>query len=70
VSRENGLASPDGCWNKQLFHNFWSFRFNGDAWNQNFWQFLKNFGLAGGFLYIAADTKMGSLPGAFSFHPK
>ena len=20
-----------------LFHNFWSFPFNGDAWNQNFW---------------------------------
>ncbi|HEY7245083.1 MAG TPA: DoxX family protein [Xanthobacteraceae bacterium] len=53
-----------------LFHNFWSFPFNGDAWNQNFWPFLKNFGLAGGFLYIAADAKMGSLPGAFSLNPK
>ena len=53
-----------------LFHNFWSFPFNGDAWNQNFWPFLKNFGLAGGFLYIAADAKMGSLRGAFSLNPR
>lgn len=52
-----------------LFHNFWSFPFNGDAWNQNFWPFLKNFGLAGGFLYIAADAKMQSLRGAFSLNP-
>src|SRR2546425_1141468 len=44
-----------------LFHNFWSFPFNGDAWNQNFWPFLKNFGLAGGFLYIASDARMQSL---------
>jgi uncharacterized membrane protein YphA (DoxX/SURF4 family) len=22
-----------------LFHNFWSFPFNGDPWNQNFWPF-------------------------------
>jgi putative oxidoreductase len=49
-----------------LFHNFWSFPFNGDAWNQNFWPVLKNFGLVGGFLYIAADAKMQSLRGAFS----
>jgi putative oxidoreductase len=53
-----------------LFHNFWSFPFNGDAWNQNFWPFLKNFGLAGGFLYIAADAKMQSLRGAFSLSPR
>ena len=53
-----------------LFHNFWSFPFNGDAWNENFWPFLKNFGLAGGFLYIAADAKMQSLRGAFSFSPR
>ena len=52
-----------------LFHNFWSFPFSGDAWNENFWPFLKNFGLAGGFLYIAADAKMQSLRGAFSFSP-
>ncbi len=53
-----------------LFHNFWDFPFNGDAWNQNFWPFLKNFGLAGGFLYIAADAKAQSLRGAFSFKPR
>ena len=49
--------------------NFWSFPFNGDAWNQNFWPFLKNFGLAAGFLYIATDARMQSLRGAFSLKP-
>jgi putative oxidoreductase len=53
-----------------LFHNFWSFPFNGDEWNQNFWPFLKNIGLAGGFLYVAADAKMQSLRGAFSLQPR
>ena len=53
-----------------LFHNFWSFPFNGDAWNQNFWPFLKNLGLAGGFLYIAADAKVQSLRFAFSLAPR
>jgi len=53
-----------------LFHNFWSFPFNGDAWNENFWPFLKNLGLAGGFLYIAADAKMESLRSAFSLSPR
>jgi putative oxidoreductase len=53
-----------------LFHNFWSFPFNGDQWNQNFWPFLKNFGLAGGFLYIAADARVTSLQTAFSLKPR
>jgi putative oxidoreductase len=53
-----------------LFHNFWSFPFNSDTWNDNFWPFLKNFGLAGGFLFIAADAKMQSLRGAFSLSPR
>jgi putative oxidoreductase len=53
-----------------LFHNFWSFPFNGDQWNQNFWPFLKNFGLAGGFLYIAADARVTSLRTAFSWKPR
>jgi putative oxidoreductase len=53
-----------------LYHNFWSFPFNGDEWNENFWPFLKNFGLAGGFLYIAADAKMQSLPDALSLRPR
>ena len=49
-----------------LFHNFWSFPFNSDEWTQNFWPFLKNFGLAGGFLYVAGCAEMTSLRGAFS----
>jgi putative oxidoreductase len=49
-----------------LFHNFWSFPLNSDAWNQNFWPFVKNFGLAGGFLYIATEAKMQPLRDAFS----
>jgi putative oxidoreductase len=53
-----------------LFKNFWSFPFNSDAWNQNFWDFLKNFGLAGGFLYIATDAKMQPLREAFSLRPR
>jgi putative oxidoreductase len=53
-----------------LFHNFWSFPFASDAWTNNFWPFLKNFGLAGGFLYVAADAQMASLRGAFSFQPR
>ena len=53
-----------------LFHNFWSFPFNSHDWNENFWPFLKNLGLAGGFLYIAADAKMQSLRGAFSLSPR
>jgi putative oxidoreductase len=53
-----------------LFHNFWSFPFNSDGWNQHFWEFLKNFGLAGGFLYIATDAKMQPLRDAFSLKPQ
>jgi putative oxidoreductase len=53
-----------------LFKNFWSFPFNSDAWNQNFWEFLKNFGLAGGFLYIATEAKMQPLHEAFSLRPR
>jgi putative oxidoreductase len=53
-----------------LFHNFWSFPFNSDEWSQNFWPFLKNFGLVGGFLYIATDAKMQSISDAFSFRPR
>jgi len=49
-----------------LFHNFWSFPFNSDGWDQHFWEFLKNFGLAGGFLYIATEATMQPLRDAFS----
>ncbi len=53
-----------------LFHNFWSFPFNGDEWNANFWPFLKNIGLAGGFLYIASEASVQSLRNAFSLRPR
>jgi putative oxidoreductase len=53
-----------------LFHNFWSFPFNSEPWTENFWPFLKNFGLAGGFLYIAGDARIQSLRGAFSWNPR
>ncbi len=53
-----------------LFHNFWSFPFNSDGWTQNFWPFLKNFGLAGGFLYVAGCAGMTSLRDAFSLKPR
>jgi putative oxidoreductase len=53
-----------------LFHNFWSFPFNSEPWTENFWPFLKNFGLAGGFLYIAGDARMQSLRDAFSLNPR
>ncbi|TMJ84573.1 MAG: DoxX family protein [Alphaproteobacteria bacterium] len=53
-----------------LFHNFWSFPFNSNEWSQNFWPFLKNFGLAGGFLYVAGCAGMTSLRDAFSLKPR
>src|ERR1041385_3768893 len=53
-----------------LFHNFWSFPFNSNEWSQNFWPFLKNFGLAGGFLYVAGCAHMTSLRDAFSLKPR
>jgi putative oxidoreductase len=53
-----------------LFHNFWSFPFNSDMWNEHFWEFLKNFGLAGGFLYVAGDAPPASLRPAFSLKPR
>jgi putative oxidoreductase len=53
-----------------LFHNFWSFPFNSDMWNEHFWEFLKNFGLAGGFLYVAGDAPLASLRPAFSLKPR
>ena len=53
-----------------LFHNFWRSPFNSNEWTQNFWPFLKNFGLAGGFLYVAGCAGMTSLRDAFSFKPR
>jgi putative oxidoreductase len=53
-----------------LFHNFWSYPFLGNDWLNNFWPFLKNFGLVAGFLFVAADAKMQPISGAFSFKPR
>ena len=53
-----------------LFHNFWIYPFGSADWQANFWPFLKNFGLVGGFLFIATNAKMESLRGAFSLRPR
>jgi len=53
-----------------LFHNFWIYPFGSADWQANFWPFLKNFGLVGGFLFIATDAKMESLRRAFSIRPR
>lgn len=53
-----------------LFHNFWADPFLGTEWLNNFWPFLKNFGLVTGFLFVAADAKMQPISGAFSLNPR
>jgi putative oxidoreductase len=53
-----------------LFHNFWIYPFASADWMNNFWPFLKNFGLAGGFLFVATDAKMQPLSGAISLEPR
>ena len=53
-----------------LFHNFWIYPFGSADWQANFWPFLKNFGLVGGFLFIATDAKMEPLRRAFSVRPR
>jgi putative oxidoreductase len=53
-----------------LFHNFWIYPFGSADWQANFWPFLKNFGLVGGFLFIATDAKMEPLSRAFSVEPR
>ena len=53
-----------------LFHNFWIYPFGSADWQANFWPFLKNFGLVGGFLFIATDAKMESLRRAFSIRAR
>lgn len=50
-----------------LFHNFWIYPFGSADWQDNFWPFLKNFGLVGGFLFVATNAKMEPLGRAFSF---
>lgn len=53
-----------------LFHNFWIYPYRSADWMNNFWPFLKNFGLVAGFLYVATGAKMGSIAGAFSLKPR
>jgi len=50
-----------------LFHNFWIYPFGSADWQNNFWPFLKNFGLVGGFLFVATNARMEPLGRAFSF---
>ena len=47
-----------------LFHNFWR---GDDAMHSQLQNFLKNFGLAGGFLYVFADACKRSLQIRFQF---
>lgn len=55
-----------------LYHNFWSFPdfwIKGDSRARNhFWDFLKNFGLAGGLLLVTFSTKLAPLDYVLS-HP-
>lgn len=53
-----------------LFHNFWIYPFGSTDWQANFWPFLKNFGLVGGFLFVAANARMEPLARAFTFAPR
>lgn len=53
-----------------LFHNFWIYPYGSPDWLNNFWPFLKNFGLVAGFLFVATDAKMGPLSKAFSLEPR
>lgn len=53
-----------------LFHNFWIYPFGSADWQNNFWPFLKNFGLVGGFLFVATNARMESVWRAFSLSPR
>jgi putative oxidoreductase len=52
-----------------LIRNFWSLLFGGNGCNGTLWPFVKNIGLAGGFLFIPADTRMRPLSAAFLLNP-
>jgi hypothetical protein len=43
--------------------------FGGNGCNGTLWPFVKNIGLAGGFLFIPADTRMRPLSAAFLLNP-
>jgi putative oxidoreductase len=53
-----------------LFHNFRIYPFGSADWMANFWPFLKNFGLVGGFLFIATNARMEPLSRAFTLAPR
>ncbi|MGZ8372540.1 MAG: DoxX family protein [Rhodoplanes sp.] len=53
-----------------MFHNFWIYPFGSADWMNNFWPFLKNFGLVGGFLFVATNAKMEPVSRAFSLEPR
>lgn len=53
-----------------LFHNFWDYPFRSAGWMDNFWPFLKNFGLVGGFLFVATNARMGPIGNAISLRPR
>jgi uncharacterized membrane protein YphA (DoxX/SURF4 family) len=52
-----------------LIRNFRSLLFGGNGCNGTLWPFVKNIGLAGGFLFIPADTRMRPLSAAFLLNP-
>jgi len=53
-----------------LFHNFWAYPFGSPDWMNNFWPFLKNIGLVGGFLFVATNAHMEPIARAFSLRPR
>jgi putative oxidoreductase len=53
-----------------MFHNFWIYPFGSADWMNNFWPFLKNFGLVGGFLFVATNAKMEPVSRAFRLEPR
>lgn len=53
-----------------LFHNFWAYPYGSDDWMANFWPFLKNFGLVGGFLFVATNAKMEPISRSITFAPR
>ena len=53
-----------------LFHNFWIYPFGSADWMNNFWPFLKNVALVGGFLFVATDARMQPLARSFTLEPR
>ena len=53
-----------------LFHNFWIYPFRSADWMNDFWPFLKNFGLVGGFLFVATNARMEPLARSLTLAPR